>query len=294
MSKGEPDSQERERVFNEFLVEEYLKHGSVDEVLRIHRYGIPISYAGYQRVLDRWEIVKAAGPNSRFAEVLGFLSRLVEEKVPLERLYKNLPSSFQTSMSTMHRVLGYVKRGVTRRVGTALLVTPDDSLDQILVGNDVSTPRLELGKPYGAISLPMGFSRKRDSVGRRVVRVLQQEVLTQPTIGRRFPGELVSADLHPFMYIDVADVSVGVFHLPTPPQLTEELSSFKLENLRFVSLVDLQAGLPNDNLRAGVQEIAHGYEGYKMSLQRECLVEPLQVTSRLNMRLVNYALQYSG
>ena len=54
-----------EEKFNRWLVSEYLKFGSVDEVMRIHRHGIPISYAGYQRVVRKWGIINAAGPNSQ-------------------------------------------------------------------------------------------------------------------------------------------------------------------------------------------------------------------------------------
>jgi len=46
-----------EKEFNKWIVSEYFKHGSVDEVLRINRYGLPISYANYQRILDKYGIV---------------------------------------------------------------------------------------------------------------------------------------------------------------------------------------------------------------------------------------------
>ena len=42
----------KEKEFNKYLVREYFMCGSVDEVLRKHSYGLPISYANYQRILD--------------------------------------------------------------------------------------------------------------------------------------------------------------------------------------------------------------------------------------------------
>lgn len=99
--------EEKEKVFYEFLVAEYLRHGSVDAVFKVHDYDIPISYPEYQRVLSRWGVVKAAGPNSKLSEVLEFLTRLAEQKVPLEMLYRSVPDGFKTSVSTMHRILRY-------------------------------------------------------------------------------------------------------------------------------------------------------------------------------------------
>jgi hypothetical protein len=164
----------------------------------------------------------------------------------------------------------------------------------ILVGNDVSTPRLELGKPYGAVSLPMGFSHKRDSDVKKVARVGQQEIFTGLTIERRFPNELFTSDLRPFMFVNIADVSVEVFHLDVPPHLIDGLFSFKLDDLRFVDRSDLQSGLPDGTLRTGMGEIAHGFESHLHSVAHNRSVAPLQITSSLNKQLLRYAMEFSG
>ena len=80
-----------EKKFNEFLVSEYLKAGSVDEVVKSFNNDLPISYAGYQRVLDRWQVVKAAGPNNKFTEAVEFLAKLAYENIPLERCTRKCP-----------------------------------------------------------------------------------------------------------------------------------------------------------------------------------------------------------
>ena len=72
-----------EKEFNQWLIGQYFKHGSVDEVLKFHRYDIPISYANYQRGLDKWGIVKAVGPNKKMADIVEFLTYFVEKKILL-------------------------------------------------------------------------------------------------------------------------------------------------------------------------------------------------------------------
>src|SRR3989304_6876052 len=134
-----------EKKFNEFLVGEYVKYGSVDEVMRKHKYAIPISYANYQRILDKWGIIKAAGPNNKLSEAINFLYKMVEDGIPLDKLYRKMPPSFMTSAVTLYRVLSYIKEGVTRRMGTALIISPEDKPNLILSGTDVSAPRFELG-----------------------------------------------------------------------------------------------------------------------------------------------------
>jgi len=294
MSKGELDSEERERDFNEFLVEEYLKHGSVDEVLRIHRYDIPISYAGYQRVLDRWGIVKAAGPNSKLTEVINFLTRMIEEEIPLEKLYKKMPSSFRVSTATLYRILSYIREGITRRVGTGLVITSNGDRKRILVGKDISTPRLDLGKPYGSISIPMGFSRKRDPRKDAILRVLQQEVFTKLAVKNNMPN-VVPDRPKPFMYLDIADVRVEIFRIELPSKLfsLRYFSSFKLRDYEYLPLGEIIAGDgARVNLRVGVKEVAMGYQKYLGISDRNLAVNPLFFKSELNYQLAETSSGY--
>jgi hypothetical protein len=79
-----------EKAFNRFLVREYLKYGSVDEAFRANRYALPISPASYHRVIEKWGIVKAAGPNNKLNEALEFLAYLSEGNHSVEKLYSKI------------------------------------------------------------------------------------------------------------------------------------------------------------------------------------------------------------
>lgn len=299
MLEKESSFEEKERVFNKFIVSEYLKYGSVDEVFKANDFSLPISYAGVHRLLDKWGIVKAAGPNTMLSESIGFLVRLVETKIPLESLYRRMPPSFTPSMTTLHRIYRNVKKDVKkeiekrdmRRAGTALIIT-GTSRRQILVGQDVSTPRLDLGKSYGAVSLPMGFSKRTEAREDSVVRVLQQEVFTRQTVEQTMNFAKLVDNLSPFGFIDIADVRVSVYHLELPEQVVEneEFTSFKLKNFRFVNVDEiLNAGL---NLRQGVKEMVRGYLKHLEANGEEESFNPIYITSNLNQKLALLSLDY--
>jgi len=256
--------QERIEQFNKLIVAEYLKYGSVDEVFRQNNYDLPISYPEVHRLIKRWGIIKSAGPNSILAEGITFLTLLSRDKVSLEALYKRLPPSFKTSMGTMHRILHNIKEGVVRRVGTALVVSPSDKPNLVLVGNDISTPRLELGKPFGSVTLPMGYSKEDESPKDSILRVLQSEVFTQMAIGRIFPTEIIPANPKPFMFVDIADIRVSVYPVKIPERLgrIDSFSSFKIQNYRYLRVSELANGGEEYNFRAGIKEIGLGYQSY--------------------------------
>lgn len=280
-------SKTKEKIFKEMLVAEYLKHGSVDEVFRVKKFDLPISYAQYQRVLDDWGIVKAAGPNSSLGELLNFLSRFAEEKVKVEPLYRKMPHTFQTSLVTMYRVLSLVKEGIIRRVATGLVITPYNDLHKILVGRDISTPRLEIGKTYGSISIPVSFSRKRDSRETAILRVLQNEVFTKKAIERKMP-EIIPPFPKPFMFLDIADIRVEIFHLSLPKKLSslKNFSSFKLQNFKFIGIDSILSGKVK-NLREGAVEVATGYRKYLDLKRKDLTYSPSQYRARLNFFLAN-------
>lgn len=280
---------EREIEFLRPLVAEYLKYGSAEAVFRAHRYNLPISYPDFQRKLAKWGIVKAAGPNSKLSEAICILSSLSEEKIPLERLYRQLPPSVKTSLSTMHRILHCVKEQIIRRLGTALVVTSESDPNVILVGEDISTPRLELGKPFGAISLPMGYSKKDEDPKDSVLRVLQQEVFTNQTVVRKFPYEILPKNPKPFMFVDIADVGVAVYQLILPTRISEleNFSSFKLRNHTYLPVEDLTSRADDFNFRAGVHEIGVGYNRY---LHRETEL-PIYARSIVNEKLLALSLE---
>lgn len=293
MNERDLNPEEREKEFERFIVSEYLKYASVDEVFRKNDYDLPISYPGVQRLLDRWGIVKAAGPNSKLSEAITFLSCLSERKIPLERLYKNMPPSFRTSMATMHRIMHNIKEGVTRRVGAALMITPHEDPGSFLVAKDVSTPRIELGKPFGSISVPMTFSKNSESARQSILRVLQQEVFTENTIKGNFPFELIPNDSEPFMYLDIADVRVAVFHIRLPKDFSDVglFSSYKMENYHYINSDEAQY-LPDSHFRSGIVEMAAGFGKYLQRPQTYPAPSPVVEISLLNQQLV-LAAQYS-
>ena len=282
-----------EKKFNEFLVSEYLKYGSVDEVLRINRYGLPISSAAYHRLLDKKGIIKAVGPNSKMAEILGFLTKFAEENIPIDKLYKKMPLSFMTSLATLYRIVSYVKEGITRRLATGLIITAGNNKDRILVADDVSTPRLTLGKPFGSISIPMGFSRKRDPREDAILRILQQEVFSNFAIKGKVP-DIIPPRPKPFMFLDIADVRVEVFHLSIPNKYAgiNSFSSFKLQNYRFIDRERIIKGDRN-KFRLGVVEAAMGYSKYLEIKKRNLEFNPLQYKSKLNYYLAEVQADYS-
>ncbi|OGM25928.1 hypothetical protein A3D00_00940 [Candidatus Woesebacteria bacterium RIFCSPHIGHO2_02_FULL_38_9] len=284
------NQEDRDRNLYEQIVADYLRYGSVDKVVREREY--PVSYVEIHRIISKWGIVKATGrSNTKMSEILSFLSYMAHVGLPLESLYKEMPPSFQPSLETLYRILHCVKEEVIRRVGTAVVITPFQNPGLVLVANDISTPRIELGKPYGSLSLPMGFSSKYDSPNQSILRVCQQEVFTRQTIKGNFPYSVLSEEPEPLMKIDIADVRVCVYSLELPRNLgnTRNFWSYKLTGYKFVSVDDLAGRNQNLNLRAGIKEIAMGYQNF---LRGEVSYQP-QI-SILNQELLNYSAAFTG
>lgn len=279
-----------EPEFSRFLVREYFKFGSVDEVLRHYRFSLPVSYATYQRVLNRFGVVKKASSGAKLSETIDFFEHLVKDNINIERLYKNMPHSFQVSLKTLYRVYSYMKEGLTRRVGVALVISPYDDLNTVLLARDVSTPSLKLGKRYGAWSLPMGYTRKRDSRKTGIIRILQNEVFTSMVWQGVFPYSVVSDLPEPFMYLDIADVRVAVYSLSLPKELsdTRKFSSYKLEDHRFLKL---EEAFKIKNSRVGVFDILNGYKRYLECFGKKLVVNPIQSVSVLNKGVIEFSLE---
>lgn len=279
-----------EPEFSQFLVREYFRFGSVDQVLRHYRFSLPISQASYQRVLDKYGVVKAAGANSRISEVILFFEHLLKDAVNIETVYKKMPLSFQTSLKTIYRVYSYMKQGLTRRVGVALIISPFDNPNKVLLAKDITTPSLYLGKRYGFLSLPMGYARKRDSRRIGIMRVLQQEVFTDLVVKGGFPFSIVPFSIEPFMYLDIADVRVAVYTIGLPKELSclSKFSSFKLKDYRFFDIKEILKG--NLELRGGVKEAIFGYARYLSILRRKMIINPIQDSSILNKKLMSLSV----
>jgi hypothetical protein len=296
-------SRENTDDFEKKVVEDYLRYGSVDEIFRANHFNLPVSYPGVYHILNRWGVVRATGrANTPLSENIGFLVRMVEERIPLEALYRQMPPSFTSSMSILHRIYSRAKKEVKkqvekrdmRRVGTALILTPDDNPHVFLIGRDVSPPSLDVGKPYGAISFPMGFSKKGERA-KAITRILQQEVFTQMLLENREKfhslSEKLTQDTYPFMFLDIADIRVSVYHIELPRKFseTQRFSSFKIKNYRYVSVEDvIEASKERNLLREGIFEITTGYADYKKRTQSagaRSSLEPFYKTAFLNQKI---------
>lgn len=283
---------EREKLFNQFIISEYLKYGSVDEVFSKNNYDLPVSYPQVHRILNKWGIFKSVGPNSKLSEAICFMVLLSDKKIPLEKLYKSIPPSFKTSMSTMHRILHNIKEDLIRRYGSALVITSSSDPKKVLIAEDVSTPRLELGKPFGSLSLPMGYSKKNEDPHTAIYRILQQEVFTKNAVKQDLPNNLVENNIKPFMYLDIADVRVTVYNLRLEEKYSNlrNFTSFKLKNYRFIDVKELSS--KNPKFRMGLSQIGSGYQSYLNRPKTSIEYKPLILKSEVNLELAQLALEY--
>ena len=273
---------EREIEFYKPLIALYLKYGSVDQVFSSQYYNTGVSYPHFHRILNEWGIIKSTGPQSHFAEAIFFLTTLAKDKLPLESLYKTMPPSLQISAATLHRILSYIKRGLTRRHGTALLVSPESNPNLVLIGRDISTPRPELGKPFGSYSLPMTYAKGDESAHDSVLRTIQQEVAASLTLNRKLSPNLVPEKPRVNLTIDIADVRVKTYQLIIPDNIVEKLDSFKLADLTFIPLEQVgEKSSLDSNFRAGVPEIAQAY----LEIRDKNIATPPHYDSLLNRSL---------
>lgn len=277
----ETEIREREDNFYKNIIRLYLKFGSVDEIFRRTNYDLPMSYPGMHHLIKRWGIVKSAGPNSKLSETITFLTLLSDNQIPMERLFKRLPPSFKTSLSTMHRVLHNVKTGVTRRFGTALVVTPKGQRNNILLGKDMTPPNIELGKSKGALTLPMTYSGGKEDTRTSILRVLQQEVYSELAVEKKLPIGIIPDNPTPFMHLSIADIKVSVYHLELDEKFinSDNFSSFKVKDHLFIHSNELLKS--TRNMRSGVKEIITSYNEF--ILNEDSLYEQI---SELNLALL--------
>jgi hypothetical protein len=282
---------ENEEKFCQDIVTDYFIYGSVEELFKAHDYNLPISVMGVHRILNKWGIIKNAGPNRRLSEITALLNSLTEKHKTVFLLRKSLPIDLKSSIKTLYRIIHNIKSDVIRRKGTALVITQTNKPDQILVGENVTSPRIEYGKMIGSITLPMGYSRHNENTRDSILRILQQEVLTDLAIKRSLPLYLIPQKIQPFMYIDIADVRVAVYQIMLLKELREvKFSSFKIDKFRWVSLKELVNPNEKKNFRMGVIDIARGYQKYLENYVSGKTIHPIFEKSYLNKKL---ALAYA-
>lgn len=239
------------------LIEQYLKFGSVDEVFLKSGFTTGISYPHFHRILDQWGIVKSAGPNSRLSEALFFMAHLVRQQLPLEAIYRLLPTRLKVSKATLHRIVEAVRKGLHRRQGTALLLSFSDRPGEVVIGSDQSVARPELGKHLGDLSLPMTFYKKGETAKTKITRTLQQEVFSNLALDRISLESLISVNTNLSFKIYIADVLVDVYEIEIDSKYRKFLSSPKLSNLHLEPVNQIAAANPlESHYRSGVPEIA--------------------------------------
>lgn len=272
------------------LVGLYLKYGSVENVFSNYSESIPVSYPEYHRILNRYGIIKTAGRNScKMAEVINFFEKMAYERLPLKQTYELMPSNFQTSIGTLYRIYWNIRNGICGKFATAIILTPHQNPDLVLTARDISTPREELGKEYGSLTIPTTFSNKADSKEDAIMRVLQQEVFSEEAIRGLKPGIDVNGS-RLISYIDIVDVKVTVYHLPLLEELSSlrSFSSYKLENYQYLSSSELVKTEGEKNLRRGIVEMVQSYIDFADS-QTQSNTSPVRIKSELNYELLSLA-----
>lgn len=278
--------------FEAFIVEEYFKCGTAPGVLRRHGFGIGMSDTGIQHVLNRFGVVKIAGrPGVSITESVLFFEAMLREGASVGGLHSELAEHIDGSESTYWRLFRHMKEGTTGRRGTALVITPYDNPELVLIGTDISPARPELGRPPNYTSYPMGFAGKVENAHTSVARILQHEVFTRKVIERGFPWEVIPPEPEPFMYVDIVDVQVATFHLRLPPGLcgTDNFESFKLVDYKFVPIQSIIKGVAGLKLRVGMTEIARGYVDYLDELENGGALELLSTACPLNIAVADRA-----
>lgn len=246
---------QNELEFESFLISEYLRLGSIQQVFVTHKYSLPISFASYDRLLNKYKIVKSAGPNSKLSESLDILSKISDYKIPLERVYHQYaPTSVQVSTNTLHRILHFTRLRLTRRRGTALLISMESDLSSYLVGSDSSLKDPKLGS-VDDFSLPMTHSKANETPYESIIRVAQQEVFSDLAINKSFPAKIFKGINKPVMYINIADIKVSVYRIVMPSSYNI-FSSQKLHDFQFLTEKDIMG----KKLRPGVEDIINKYE----------------------------------
>lgn len=260
--------------FEEKLLEEYFKLGSINQVFKANKYNLPLSFASFHRILKKYRIVESAGPNSKLSESLDFFSKLASYKMPLEKLYHQYaPSQIQVSTNTLHRILHHIRLRVTRRVGTALIVSQEGDLNSYLLAQDTTLKNALLGSNMD-FSLPMTHSKMQENSKTSILRVMQQEIFTGLSIKNRFPKNIVPDQPKPVMYINIADIKVAVYRIIIPKKLNR-FSSYKLKNYRFYQASQIDSL----KLRPGVKDIINKFEEIRFLPQTD---EVIEIDSTLN------------
>ena len=280
-----PEKSGIEIQFEQQIVAHYLSTGSVSSVLRALP-GLPYSEPSVHRILNNYDVIRAVGrKRASFSDVLFFFAHLAKENVPLSHLRRKMPPSFAPSAETLQRVYKSVRRNITRSEGVALIITPDENPDVVLIGQDISRPRPWLGKHYGNLSLPMGYCLKNDSQYESIARILQREVFAGLVVRRNFPADIVP-DTQAIAEVQILDINIKVYNIILSRDL-RQFSSSILQNHKFYPIREILDPTSKDStpIRHGVAECLQGYVNYQSRPQLQ--FSPARIVSSLNLDLAH-------
>ena len=253
-----------EHEIREHVALEYLRLGSVSKVLQYNE-DIPYSESSIHRIVDEFGIVKFSGRHSApMGDTLAFLQQYSIDTRGVERVVeRTLPWNLQTSDTTFYRVIKHIKKGVVRRNAAALVITPENGNNYVLVADDSTS--LDKNSKSSVLTLPSSFVGPKETDRNIVIGILQREVFANLTLAKTFPYEIVDSASQ-FMELTIGDISLGVYHLPIASSYLTigSLSSPKLANHRFITPQQVFSGI-HTNLRLGSLEVAEGYVEYLQS-----------------------------
>ena len=259
---------------DEWYVAQYLKYGSVEEVLKAYRYQVYLSEASYHRLVKKSGIVKSMGRREvSLTEALHFFARkALEPTVGIQTLYYQMPPSFQTSLASLHRIYNRILVQRPHRFATALILHSEND-NKVLFGHEVRTQALQ-GKFRGDLSLPMTFCGAEESYSQAITRVLQQEVFTEQAIKQSRTLE-ISNSIEPFLKFTILDVEVRVFELAVPSDLLQQVNSYKLADYQLFDFAELQE---YQRVRHGISEIVKAWRYGSINNLQSSLNQQLLLT----------------
>lgn len=242
----------------------YFQYGSAEKVLShflLKGESLPISIAGYHRLINKLGIIKSVGrKETKFNEALYFFAhKALEPALPLAKIYRDyMPLQFDTSLVSLHRIYNNVLGGDISKHAVALIISKDYS-DKFLIA-DETTSSIRYGKYAGDATIPMTYAKANESTEVSLLRLLQQEVFTSLAIEGKLSKQstlaknLINKSVFQTNF-DILNVRIAVYKLLLPSDSQMTFSSHKLSNHRFINLDEMA----NSNLafRWGVEEIVN-------------------------------------
>lgn len=261
------------------LILRYLAASSIGEANEGLSESEQIPEKLYKEILRKWGIVEYVGPDRQYPEILYLLSEMATRKISLGSVFVRRPLIFGVSVDSFEEVVKNIQRGIILRTGTALVLSPEGEPHSIVVGNDYSDPRGELGKNVGSLTVPECFSKLKEDQRISILRVFQREVFANLSAEGSFNLGMVSVEEAPIAYVDVADVRVTCYRGTIPKRLMGELSSPTIFDLKTRQLDEVLSLKRVGTIRAGLPETIREYQRFLISGPD---FEPRVVTSELN------------